>query len=71
MTLHDAICEVLSARGQALTAKEIAHELAERKLYVRKNGTLVHAQQVSTRVNKHPELFVKEVRKIALKRWKE
>jgi hypothetical protein len=71
MTLHDAICEVLTTRGAPMTPKEIANELALRKLYRRKNGTLVPPQQVSTRINRHPELFVKEVRTIALKCWRQ
>jgi len=52
-----------------MTPREIADEMSVRKLYVRKNGTLVPPQQVSVRVNRHPELFEKKVRTIGLKRW--
>lgn len=70
MTLHEAICEVLSARGEPMTPREIADEVSLRKLCVRKNGALVPPQQVSIRVNRHPELFEKKARTIGLKRWK-
>lgn len=68
MTLHEAICEVLSVRGRPMTPREIADELSLRRLYTKKDGTLVPPREVSTRINKHPELFVKETRTIALKR---
>lgn len=68
MTLHDAIREVLTLRGEPMTPKEIAAEMALRKLYARKDGAPAPPQQVSARVNKYPQLFIKKTRTIALRR---
>ncbi len=69
MTLHDAIYEVLNAHGKPLMYKEIADEIATRKLYTKKDGTPALPKQISARVNNNPKIFVKEESKVALKHW--
>ncbi len=71
MTLHDAICDVLNARGEPMTSKQIANEVASRKLYKQKDGALTPSRQVSARASAYPQLFIKEGRTIALKRWRQ
>lgn len=69
MALHDVVIGVLNARGQPMTAREIADEIAYRKLFQQKNGTPTNVSQISTRIDNHPELFVKKGQDVALKMW--
>ncbi len=69
MALHDVVIGVLNARGQSMTEQEIADEIAHRKLFQQKNGTLTNVSQISTRIDNYPELFVKKGHGVALKMW--
>lgn len=56
--LHEAIAVVLVGRADGLTAAEIAQLIAEHDLYRRpKDGEHPPADQVSARLDDHPELF--------------
>ena len=69
MALHDVVIGVLTARGQSMTAREIADEIAYRKLFQQKNGTSTNVSQISARIDSYPELFVKKGQDVALKMW--
>jgi hypothetical protein len=70
MTLHDAIYQVLNARGNPMTVREIAYVIAQRELYEKYDGTPPPPKQVGTRVDNYPELFRKVGRRVALKNWR-
>ena len=70
MTLHDAIYQVLNARGNPMTVRDIAHEIALRELYEKYDGTPAPPKQVDVRVDNYPELFRKAGRRVALKSWR-
>jgi len=56
--LHEAIAVVLVGRADGLAAEEIAQLIAEHDLYRRpKDGQRPPANQVSARIDDHPELF--------------
>lgn len=59
MTLHEAIVEVLSTANRAMTASAIADEINQRKLYSRRDGFPVLANQISARVNNYARLFAR------------
>jgi hypothetical protein len=69
MALHDVVIGVLNARSQSMTAREIADEIANRKLFQQKNGTPMNVSQISMRIDNYPELFVKKGHGVALKMW--
>lgn len=57
MTLHEAIVEVLSIAGRAMTAHVIAAEVNWLGHYTRRDGLPVPANQISARVNNYSHLF--------------
>lgn len=59
MTLHDAIVEVLTMAGVALTTSAIAVEINQRGQYVRRDGRPVPTNQISARVNNYSHLFTR------------
>ena len=69
MALHDVVIGVLNARGQSMTAREIADEIAYRKLFQQRNGTPANVFQISARIDSYPKLFVKKGQDVALKMW--
>ncbi len=69
MALHDVVIGVLNACGQSMTAREIADEIAYRKLFQQKNGTPTYVSQISARIDNHPEFFVRKGQDVALKMW--
>lgn len=69
MTLHDAVYQVLKARGRPMHVQEITHEIAFRELYEKHDGTPAHPRQVDTRIENYPELFVKMGQRVLLKAW--
>ena len=66
-TLHEAIIIVLRDSTKGLTASQIAKEINMKRLYFRKDRTSVPSSQIHARVNKYPNLFIKEGDKIKLK----
>ncbi len=69
MTLQDAVYQVLKARGRPMNIKEITHEIAQRELYEKHDGTPARPRQVDTRVENYPELFIKTGQRVALRSW--
>lgn len=67
MTLHDAIVEVFSAAGVAMTATSIAAEINRLGLYSRRDGSSLPANQISARVHNYSQLFTNSGGLIRLK----
>lgn len=59
MTLHEAITLVLHQSKTPLTPKEIADVINQQQLYDRSDKNPVPESQISARINKYPELFIK------------
>jgi len=57
MTLHEAIEKLLLQIKRPLTAREIADELNKNKWYVKKDKSQIKSNQITARVDDHPELF--------------
>ena len=58
MLLHEAITQILRENKKPMTIHELADVINSRKLYRRKDGSDIEPNQISARVNNHPELFV-------------
>lgn len=56
-TLHAAMSLVLREHGGSLHAKELACEIAERNLYLRKDGQPAPASQIRWRASRYPAEF--------------
>lgn len=52
-----------------MTVREITDILNERKLYVKKDGSVIETSQVAVRINNHSELFTSSDSKISLVHW--
>jgi len=63
-TLHDAIMNAIGDIPEGLTAKEIAQRINTESKYKRKDGCPVPAVQISARIRKYPNLFMKTGSKI-------
>ena len=60
MKLHEAIVEVIKQYGRPMRAAEIAYALNhEMILYRKRDGSKIKSNQISARVNKYPDWFVK------------
>ena len=57
MTLHEAISHVLKESGIEMTPREIAIEINNRQLYLRKDRTPVKPVQISARIGHYLRLF--------------
>ncbi len=57
LTLHEAICTVLSDSDRPLSAKEIASKVNERKLYIRQDNQPVPSSQIKLRIKNQASLF--------------
>ena len=66
MTLPSAIVYLLASAGYGMKTEQIASEINERKLYVRRDGQPVTDKQVYAVVMSHPETFVKADGRIRL-----
>lgn len=66
MTLHEAIELILQESGKSMTSRQIADVINERELYARRDGKLVSASQVTSRVNNYEKIFAKDLNKIKL-----
>lgn len=59
LTLHAAIATVLEIHRVPLCAKELADEINRRRLYIRRDRTLLRSSQIHARVKNYPALFEK------------
>ena len=69
MTLHEAIVKVLQENMRPMSANEIAETLNKRKLYIKKDGSVINPSQVRARINNRPALFTKNGSEIGLVHW--
>jgi len=61
LSLHAAMVEVLkTAPERMMRARDLADTIAQRGLYVMRDGRPVEAQQIHARVGNYPELFGKD-----------
>jgi len=66
MTLHEAIIIILSDSGRKMTTREIADELDKKKLYKKKDGSIITDYQVHGRTKNYPKLFNREGSMVSL-----
>jgi hypothetical protein len=67
LTLHKAIEQVLLERGNPwMTARELADEVNQRGLYVKRDRTPVEVNQIHARATNYPTTFEKQSGKIRL-----
>lgn len=66
MTLPSAIVYLLASSGYGMKTEQIAREINERGLYVRRDGQPVTDKQVYAVVMSHPEMFCKSEGRIRL-----
>ena len=57
--LAEAIVYLLASAGYGMKTDQIAREINERRLYVRRDGQPVSDKQVYAVIMAHPETFVK------------
>lgn len=67
MYLHEAIAKVLKEKNRPMTARELADELNQRKLYIKKDETLIETSQIHARVKNYTQLFRKRDGLISLR----
>lgn len=67
MTLHEAIVEVLTTSGKAMTTEEIANELNRTGTYRKKDGSKIGAFQIHGRTRNYPNLFKRNKSLVSLK----
>lgn len=68
MTLHKAIKLILEEKVVEMSTQQIADELNKRKLYSKKDGSLITDFQVHGRTKNYPNLFIRIGNNVALKR---
>ena len=66
MSLPEAIVYLLASVGYGMKTDQIAREINERRLYVRRDGQPVSDKQVYAVIMSHPETFVKADGRIRL-----
>lgn len=66
LSLPEAIVYLLASAGYGLKTEQIAREINERGLYVRRDGKPVSDKQIYAIVMSHPETFVKADGRIRL-----
>ncbi len=67
MTLHEAITEVLTTFGKAMTTQEIANELNRTGTYQKRNGSKIGAFQIHGRTRNYSHLFDRDKSLVSLK----
>src|SRR5262245_32382049 len=68
MTLHEAIAQVLREHGNEwMTAKDIAAEINQRRLYWKRDGSPVGLNQIHARTNNYQALFERHASRIRLR----
>lgn len=68
MTLHEAIKIILEENGVDMSTKQIAEELNKRKIYSKKDGSLITDYQVHGRTKNYPNLFNRSGSIVSLKK---
>ena len=66
MSLPEAIVYLLASTGYGMKTEQIAREINERRLYVRRDGQPVSDKQVYAVIMARPETFVKADGRIRL-----
>ncbi|MBI9036431.1 MAG: hypothetical protein JEZ03_18390 [Bacteroidales bacterium] len=66
MTLHEAIKIILEEKGTEMTTIQIADELNKRKLYSKKDNSLVTDYQIHGRTKNYPQIFIRNGSKVSL-----
>lgn len=66
MSFPEAIVYLLASAGYGMKTDQIAREINERRLYVRRDGQPVSDKQVYAVIMSHPETFVKADGRIRL-----
>jgi hypothetical protein len=66
MFLHEAIAQVLKEHNRSMTARELADEINRRKLYIKKDKSLIKTSQIHARVKNYPHLLRKNKSLISL-----
>ena len=69
MTLHEAIIILLDEKGSEMTTSSIADELNKRKLYAKKDGSLIIPYQIVGRASQYPKYFTLNGSKVGLVKW--
>jgi hypothetical protein len=68
LTLHEALALVLGEHdNEWMTARELADEVNERRLYSKRDGTPVQANQVHARTKNYSTLFEKDGGRVRLR----
>jgi repressor of nif and glnA expression len=67
MYLHEAIAKILTEKNRPMTARELADEINQRKLYIKKDETLIETSQIHARVKNYTQLFRKRDGLISLR----
>ena len=67
LTLHEAMAQVLREHGnEALSARQIADEINERRLYSKRDGSNVEVSQIHARAKNYANQFAKVGSKLRL-----
>jgi hypothetical protein len=67
LTLHEAMELVLQENGNEwMTVRELADAINERRLYEKRDGSLVDPSQIHARANKYQAMFEKDGRRLRL-----
>jgi len=67
MFLHEAIAQVLKEHSRPMTARELADEIYQRKLYIKRDESNIKTSQIHARVKNYPHLFRKRDGLISIK----
>lgn len=67
MTLHEAIVNVLKAKGSPMTTQQIADELNDNGWYSKKDGSAISAFQIHGRTRNYSHLFHREGSTVSLR----
>jgi len=68
MTLHDAILIILKDRNHSMTTNEIAVEINKRKLYIKKDKSVITDFQIHGRTKNYPSIFRRNGTQVSLVR---
>jgi len=66
MRIEEAIVYVLASSGHGIKTEQIAREINERKLFIRKGNIPVDGKMVYAVVMSHPDTFAKSEGRIRL-----
>ena len=66
MKIEEAIVYVLASSGHGMKTEQIARELNERKLFIRKGNIPVDGKMVYAVIMSHPDTFAKSEGRIRL-----